>query len=152
MIRINVQTDHFDTAKEIDALKSGNPAIGGVVSFIGYMRDHNEGDKVFSMTLEHYQGMTENALLKIAEEAQQRWSLDAITIIHRVGEMLPEDAIVLVITASAHRQAAFESCEFIMDYLKNRAPFWKKESTASGERWVQARQTDKTAEQRWQIK
>ena len=149
MINISVQTESFDTGLEIDQLKQGKPGIGGVSTFIGYMRNHNDGDSVSAMTLEHYPGMTEKALQKIAEEAKQRWSLEAITIIHRVGPLLPEAPIVLVITASEHRKEAFESCEFIMDYLKNRAPFWKRETTDEGDRWVEAKQSDKDAEGRW---
>lgn len=149
MNRISVQTEPFDIAAVQDELRAGNPAVGALVSFIGLMRDINEGDAVSTMTLEHYPGMTEKALEAIVAEADERWDLMGIRVIHRVGELRPQDPIVLVAVTSAHRGEAFRACEFIIDYLKNRAPFWKKERTAAGERWVDARHSDKEAEERW---
>jgi len=146
---ISVQTKTFDPAEEERQLREGNPRIGAVVSFLGLMRDINEEDQVSTMTLEHYPGMTEKALAAIVEEAQQRWELEGIRVIHRVGELLPEDPIVLVMVASRHRGEAFHACEFVIDYLKTRAPFWKKETTADGERWVEARHSDRDAEAKW---
>lgn len=139
----------FDLAAETRALASISGGIGGLVSFIGLMRDHNEGRRVQSLYLEHYPAMTEKALTAIAGEAAERWSLEAVTIIHRVGELHPGDQIVLVLTAAPHRAEAFAACEFIMDYLKTRAPFWKKERTDHGERWVEARDSDDEAAGRW---
>lgn len=149
MIEIRLQAEPFDPHLEVDRLHSGNPVIGGIVSFIGLMRDINEGDTVGSMTLEHYPGMTEKALHSIVEEAFQRWDLIGCRLVHRVGELQPADAIVLVAVASSHRTEAFRACEFIIDYLKTRAPFWKKEMTEKGARWVTARKTDSDAEQKW---
>ena len=149
MSRISVQAEPFDIAAVQDELRADNPAIGALVSFIGLMRDMNEGDEVSTMTLEHYPGMTEKALEAIVAEADERWDLMGIRVIHRVGELKPQDPIVLVAVTSAHRGEAFKACEFIIDYLKNRAPFWKKECTAEGERWVDARHSDKDAEERW---
>lgn len=149
-ISIKVQSEPFDPDAESRQVRAGNPSVGGVVTFLGLMRDLNEGDNVSHMTLEHYPGMTEKALQQIAEEAMQRWDLAAINVVHRVGELLPEDPIVLVAVASRHRGEAFRGCEFVIDYLKSRAPFWKKEQTASGERWVDARDSDQQAEARWQ--
>ncbi|BAO45673.1 molybdopterin synthase catalytic subunit MoaE [Thiolapillus brandeum] len=146
---IAIQTEIFDPAHEEQQLRQGNPRVGAVVSFLGLMRDINDGDAVYAMTLEHYPGMTEKALDAIVDEAGQRWDLEGIRVIHRVGELLPEEPIVLVMTASRHRGEAFRACEFIIDYLKTRAPFWKKENTGDGERWVEARHSDKDAESRW---
>ncbi|WP_456407169.1 molybdopterin synthase catalytic subunit MoaE [Thiolapillus sp.] len=146
---IAVQTECFDTAEEERRLRKGNPRIGAVVTFLGLMRDINEDDQVRTMTLEHYPGMTEKALAAIVDEAAARWDLEGIRVIHRVGELLPEDPIVLVMVASRHRGEAFRACEFVIDYLKTRAPFWKKEQTADGERWVEARHSDKDAEAKW---
>ena len=148
-LSIQVQAEPFDPAVETRKVHAGNPGVGGVVSFIGLMRDLNEGDHVATMTLEHYPGMTEKALKRIVEEAAQRWQVQAIRVVHRVGELCPEDPIVLVAVASRHRGEAFRACEFVIDYLKNRAPFWKKERTAAGERWVDARESDLAAEARW---
>lgn len=139
----------FELAAETRALASTSSGIGGLVSFIGLMRDHNEGRRISSLYLEHYPAMTEKALTAIAGEAAERWSLEAVTIIHRVGELHPGDQIVLVLTAAPHRAEAFAACEFIMDYLKTRAPFWKKERTDHGERWVEARDSDDEAAGRW---
>jgi molybdopterin synthase catalytic subunit len=149
MNRIQVQTEPFDIARIQDDLRRADPGIGAVVTFVGQMRDINEGDQVATMTLEHYPGMTEKALEKIVREADERWELMGVHVVHRVGELTPLDPIVLVAVASAHRGEAFKACEFIIDYLKTRAPFWKKEQTANGERWVDARHTDDEAEKRW---
>lgn len=147
--RISVQTEDFDVSTELKNLSSHDKTIGALVSFVGLVRDINEGQNIQAMTLEHYPGMTEKALSEIAQEAQKRWPLQGITIIHRVGELLPSDQIVLVITASRHRHAAFESADFLMDFLKSKAPFWKKENTADGARWVDARESDEVALARW---
>ena len=149
MKEVRIQFDTLDPYQEIDALRADNPAIGAVVNFIGLMRDFNEGDSVSRMTLEHYPGMTEKSLLKIVDEACQRWDLMGVRVVHRVGDLNPLDPIVLVAVASAHRGEAFQACEFIIDYLKTRAPFWKRETTADGERWVDARHSDDEAEIRW---
>jgi molybdopterin synthase catalytic subunit len=148
-MKIRVQTADFDIGAEIAALRAANHKIGAVASFIGTMRDLNEGDAVSSMTLEHYPGMTEKALQDIAAQAQQRWDIIDALIIHRVGEFKPGDQIVLVVTISAHRGEAFAACEFLMDYLKTQAPFWKKEQTSQGARWVDVRSSDEEAAQRW---
>lgn len=139
----------FDPQVEADRVRLGNPRVGAVVSFLGLMRDFNAGDGVTGMTLEHYPGMTEKALRAIVDEACSRWPLEAVRVVHRVGELTPEEPIVLVAVASQHRGEAFLACEFIIDYLKTRAPFWKKEQAASGARWVDARDGDQQAEARW---
>jgi molybdopterin synthase catalytic subunit len=144
-----VQTEDFDCGKEIAQLRSGNPKIGAIASFIGLVRDVNEGDAVAEMTLEHYPGMTERALEEIVAQAQSRWDIYDAVVVHRVGTLKPLDQIVLVVVASAHRGDAFSACEFLMDYLKTRAPFWKREKTPEGARWVDARQSDDVAAQRW---
>ena len=149
METITIQSHPFDPAAVQQTLRAGNPRIGALVTFLGLMRDLNEGDTVNAMTLEHYPGMTEKALEAIVSEAEQRWDLEAVRVIHRVGELTPEEPIVLVAVASAHRGEAFQACEFIIDYLKTRAPFWKKERTSDGERWVDARHGDTEAEARW---
>ena len=146
---IRVQTQDFDVGAEIERVRRANPGIGAIASFIGVVRDLNEGDAVSGMTLEHYPGMTEKALEKIADEAKARWNIIDVLVVHRVGSLLPADQIVLVVTTSAHREDAFAACEFVMDYLKTRAPFWKKEQTPAGARWVDARDTDDAAAQRW---
>ena len=146
---IRVQTDIFDLGAEVDALRAGRLDVGAVASFVGYARDINDGSGVTAMTLEHYPGMTEKALAALVEEACARWSLLDVTVIHRVGRLLPGDPIVLVAVASSHRGEAFAACEFIMDALKTRAPFWKKEETPEGERWVDARVSDDAAVARW---
>jgi len=146
---IRVQQQPFQAGKEIDALSQSNKSMGAVVSFIGAMRDINEGDDVASMTLEHYPGMTEKALAKIVADARDRWVLGQVTLIHRVGMVLPSDAIVLVAVSSEHRAEAFDACEFIIDFLKSKAPFWKKEITSSGERWVDERSVDNDALEQW---
>lgn len=146
---VRVQTDDFDVGAEIKSLRADNPAVGAVASFIGCVRDMNEGDSVGLMYLEHYPGMTERELEKIAAEACTRWDILDTLIIHRVGELRPLDQIVFVAVTSAHRGESFAACEFIMDYLKTRAPFWKREATPQGERWVDARVTDDAAAERW---
>ncbi len=146
---IRVQHEDFDVGQELAALRSGNAAIGAMACFVGLVRDMNGGDAISGMTLEHYPGMTEKALAAIADEAAQRWDIYGSLIIHRVGQLRPADQIVLVAVTSAHRGDAFAACEFIMDYLKQRAPFWKKEQTPHGEHWVDARTSDAEAEQRW---
>jgi len=146
---IRVQQQALEPADEISRLSKADKSMGAVVSFIGTMRDINEGDDVKAMTLEHYPGMTEKALQTIVTDARERWSLGRVTVIHRVGEILPADAIVLVAVSSVHRGEAFSACEFIIDYLKTSAPFWKKEVTAEGERWVDERDTDMQAISQW---
>lgn len=147
---IRVQQSEFSTDQEVRCLRAQRTDIGAVATFTGYVRDFNERPEVTALTLEHYPGMTEQALQTIAAEAQERWSLQGLRIIHRVGRMEPGDPIVLVVTASAHRQDAFEACHFIMDYLKTRAPFWKKEHTTSGDYWVSSRASDTQAAERWE--
>lgn len=147
---VRVQTEDFDVGAEINALRRTSPNIGAVVSFVGQVRDLNDGDNVAAMTLEHYPGMTEKSLAGIVEQAQGRWLIADVLVIHRVGELRPPDQIVLVLVASAHRKDAFAACEFIMDYLKTEAPFWKKEQTPDGERWVEAKDSDDQARSRWQ--
>lgn len=146
---IRVQTATFDAGIELNALHAANQGVGAVVGFVGYVRDYNDGAEVAGMFLEHYPGMTESALEKIVEEAGRRWPLLNATVIHRVGELAPGEPIVFVGIASAHRQAAFDACSFIMDYLKTRAPFWKREATPQGERWVDEREGDHSAAARW---
>lgn len=147
---IRVQSDDFDIGAEIAALTAGKTHIGGVVSFTGLVRDFAGDAAVSTMTLEHYPGMTERMLADIEAEARQRWPLDASLIVHRYGPLKPGDNIVLVITASAHRQAAFEAAEFLVDWLKTKAPFWKREAGPGGDRWVEAKAVDDTAAARWQ--
>ena len=146
---VRVQSEDFDVGREMDLLRANNPKVGAIASFVGVVRDMNEGDSVSTMTLEHYPGMTEKALAQICDEATSRWDLYDVLVIHRIGELKPTDQIVLVIVTSAHRGEAFAACEFVMDYLKTRAPFWKKEHTPEGERWVEARGSDDEAAARW---
>lgn len=146
---IRIQESDFDVSAEITALRKGDPRVGAVVSFLGTVRDMNDGSQVKGMTLEHYPGMTEKALQEILDQAKARWDIYQTLVIHRVGPLLPEDQIVLVAVTSAHRGEAFAACEFIMDYLKTAAPFWKKEDTHEGARWVDARVTDEAAMARW---
>ena len=148
-MKILVQTEAFDLGAEVDAMRAGRTDIGAIASFVGLARDLNEGSGVQAMTLEHYPGMTEKALAALVEDANARWTLLDVTVIHRVGRLLPGDPIVLVAVASQHRGEAFDACEFIMDYLKTQAPFWKKEQTAEGARWVEAKATDDKAAERW---
>ncbi|MBI4194590.1 MAG: molybdopterin synthase catalytic subunit MoaE [Betaproteobacteria bacterium] len=149
---VRVQTEDFDVGAEIAALRRANPKIGAVASFVGVVRDVNAGDAVAGMTLEHYPGMTEKSIEEIVAQARVRWSIYDALVIHRVGTLKPADQIVLVIVTSSHRGDAFAACEFIMDYLKTRAPFWKKEKTSAGARWVDARVTDDLAAERWRLK
>jgi molybdopterin synthase catalytic subunit len=146
---IRVQQQPFDAGAELAALKAGRTDIGGTVMFLGSVRDYSEGADVRAMTLEHYPGMTEKALAAIEEEAFSRWPIDASLIIHRYGRLEPGEDIVLVITASAHREAAFEACHFLIDWLKTRAPFWKLEEGGQGASWVEAKGSDDAAAQRW---
>lgn len=146
---VRIQTEDFDLSTEIAALRAGRAGVGAVVSFVGTVRDINQGTGVSSLTLEHYPGMTEKSLQAIVAQATSRWQLDEVLVIHRVGPLQPLDQIVLVAVTSAHRGEAFEACEFVMDWLKTRAPFWKKEATPQGERWVDARESDDTAAARW---
>jgi molybdopterin synthase catalytic subunit len=149
MITVKVQSADFDIGAELAALAAGNTQIGGVASFTGLVRDIAPAGGQSSMTLEHYPGMTEKQLTAIAEEATQRWPLDACLIIHRHGRLLPGDRIVLVATASAHREAALAACAFLIDWLKTKAPFWKLEDDGSAERWVAAKDSDDAAAARW---
>ena len=149
MTRVRVQGADFDISAEVAALRADNPKVGAVACFVGTVRDLNEGQSVQAMELEHYPGMTEKALEAIAEKARERWPGSDVLIVHRVGKLLPLDQIVLVATTAVHRAEAFESCAFVMDYLKTQAPFWKKESTEHGEKWVDARESDDAARARW---
>jgi molybdopterin synthase catalytic subunit len=149
---VRIQTEDFDINAEISALRAGNARVGAVASFIGVVRDLNDGDSVSRMTLEHYPGMTEKSIEAIITQARARWRVLDALVIHRVGELKPTDQIVLVVVTSEHRGDAFAACEFIMDFLKTQAPFWKKEQTASGTRWVDARVTDDVAAERWRLK
>ena len=148
-VAVRVQTHDFDAGAEIAALRAGDGRVGAVASFIGTVRDLNDGAGVSAMTLEHYPGMTEKSLAAICDAACARWDLLDTLVVHRVGTLRPTDHIVLVVVTSAHRNDAFRACEFIMDYLKTEAPFWKKEVTPDGERWVDARATDDDAAARW---
>jgi molybdopterin synthase catalytic subunit len=146
---IRVQQEDFDVGAELAALTAGRTDVGGVASFIGLVRDLAGGAEVGAMTLEHYPGMTEKKLAEIETEAQRRWPLQATLIIHRYGRLEPGERIVLVATASPHRQAALEACAFLIDWLKTKAPFWKLEETAAGPQWVEARDSDDDAVARW---
>jgi molybdopterin synthase catalytic subunit len=148
-VKISVQIEDFDLNEELTCMRQKNAQIGALVSFVGLVRDINQGMTIQSMELEHYPGMTEKSLLDIVQQAQQRWSLDDCTVIHRVGVLHISDQIVLVAVASRHRGDAFAACEFIMDYLKTLAPFWKKEVTENGAHWVDARESDELATQKW---
>ncbi|HET7634879.1 MAG TPA: molybdenum cofactor biosynthesis protein MoaE [Burkholderiales bacterium] len=151
-VQVRIQRDDFDTGREIAELHRDNPKVGAVASFVGLMRDVNDGAGVSGMTLEHYPGMTEKSIRAIVTQAQGRWNIIGARVIHRIGRLEPTDQIVLVVVASSHRGDAFAACQFIMDYLKTRAPFWKKETTTHGERWVDARVTDDVAAARWRLK
>ncbi|MCF8165886.1 MAG: molybdopterin synthase catalytic subunit MoaE [Rhodoferax sp.] len=146
---IRIQEADFDLTTEVKVLRKDDPRVGAVVTFLGTVRDMNDGSQVQGMTLEHYPGMTEKSLEEIIMQARSRWDIYKTLVIHRVGPLLPEDQIVLVVVTSAHRGEAFAACEFIMDYLKTAAPFWKKEATPQGSKWVDARVTDDTAMARW---
>ncbi|MDE2625663.1 MAG: molybdopterin synthase catalytic subunit MoaE [Burkholderiales bacterium] len=149
--RVTVQTADFDLGAEVAALRAGDPAVGAVASFIGTVRDRNDGQGVSAMELEHYPGMTERAIEAMIDEAQRRFDLRGARVIHRVGLLQPGDQIMMVAVACAHRGQAFQACEFLMDYLKTQAPFWKKEQTPEGARWVDARSSDDAALARWGI-
>jgi len=146
---VRVQHEDFDLGAEVAALRAGRASVGAVACFVGTVRDMNQGTGVSTMFLEHYPGMTEKALRAIADDALSRWSLDEVLVIHRVGALAPLDQIVLVAVTSAHRGEAFAACEFVIDWLKTQAPFWKKETTAQGARWVDARESDDAAAARW---
>ena len=148
-VSVRVQREDFDVGAEIARLRRNNPKVGAIASFVGVVRDVNDGDTVAGMVLEHYAGMTERSIAAIVSEAKQRWNVFDATVIHRIGELLPTDQIVLVVVTSAHRGDAFAACEFLMDYLKTRAPFWKKERLPQGTRWVDARASDDAAAARW---
>lgn len=148
MDKIIVQTEDFDLASEVELIKTTNSSIGAVVSFIGTVRDLTS-ESLVSLTLEHYPGMTEKSLRSIAEKARKKWEIESVTIIHRVGTLGIGDQIVLVITSSKHRQAAFDSCNYIMDFLKTDAPFWKKEVSDKEEKWVGKRESDEEQKKRW---
>lgn len=149
MKQVRVQAQDFDLGAEVAALRAQDPRVGAVVSFVGAVRDMNDGAAVSAMELEHYPGMTEQALERIVDQAQARWPLLGTLVIHRVGPLAPLEQIVLVACAAAHRGEAFAACEFIIDYLKTEAPFWKKERTSAGARWVEARESDDTAKAKW---
>jgi molybdopterin synthase catalytic subunit len=149
LVPVRVQTADFDIAREIAALRGNDARVGAVAAFVGLVRDINDGDAVSTLTLEHYPGMTEKALADISAEAKSRWNVYDVLVIHRVGALKPTDQIVLVVVTGAHRGEAFAACEFLMDYLKTRAPFWKKEQTADGERWVEVRASDEQKAARW---
>lgn len=146
---VRIQEADFDLGVEITALRTGRKDIGAIASFIGLVRDFNEGDTVTGMHLEHYPAMTEKVLRQIIAQARSRWEITDVLIIHRVGTLLPGDQIVLVVTASAHRGEAFAACQFLMDFLKTQAPFWKKEQTSEGNRWVNTRESDQMATEKW---
>ncbi len=146
---VRVQTGDFDLTTEIAQLRANTPKVGAIVNFVGVVRDLNEGEQIAEMELEHYPGMTEKALEDIIAQARSRWDLFDALVIHRVGPLKPLDQIVLVAVTSAHRGEAFAACEFIIDYLKTQAPFWKKEQTPQGSRWVDARVTDDEAMKKW---
>ncbi len=152
-IVVRVQTEPFDAGVELDAMRVGKPQVGAIASFVGIVRDLNDvgGDEavVGALTLEHYPGMTERSLEAICVEAATRWSLVDTVVVHRHGRLLPTDPIVFVATSSSHRADAFDACRFVMDYLKTEAPFWKKEATAAGDRWVESRDSDVAAARRW---
>lgn len=146
---IRVQTEDFDIGAEIGRMTAGNTEIGGLASFVGLVRDYAGNEKISSMTLEHYPGMTEKQLARLEAEARERWELQDVLIIHRYGTLNPGDRIVLVVTASAHREASLESCQFLIDWLKTKAPFWKLEDRESGAQWVESRSEDSVAADKW---
>jgi molybdopterin synthase catalytic subunit len=148
---VSIQTADFDVAAEIAALRRDDPGVGAVCSFIGTVRDRSEGSAVSAMELEHYPGMTEKAIEAMVAEARRRFDIRGVRVIHRVGPVQVCDQIVLVVVTSSHRGESFRACEFLMDYLKTQAPFWKKETTPEGVRWVDARVADDAALQRWGI-
>ncbi len=147
---VRVQTEDFDACLELNKLRLASPGIGALVSFVGQVRDMNDSETIHTLTLEHYPEMTKKSLAAIENEAKTRWNIIDSLIIHRVGTLKPLDQIVLVAVSSAHRGEAFKACEFIMDFLKTSAPFWKKEATSQGEHWVDAKLSDDVAKKRWQ--
>ena len=147
--RVSVQAGNFDLSAEVAALRAGDAGVGAVVAFVGTVRDRNDGQGVSAMELEHYPGMTERAIEALIDDATRRFDIRAVRVIHRVGPLLPMDQIVMVAVTSQHRGEAFQACEFLMDYLKTQAPFWKKEQTPDGARWVDARSSDDAAMARW---
>ena len=149
--QVRIQTADFDLNAELAQLRAANPRIGAIVSFVGTVRDLNDGASVAEMELEHYAGMTEQSILAIIEQARQRWPVFGALVVHRVGPLKPMEQIVLVAVTSAHRGEAFAACEFIIDYLKTEAPFWKKEQTPAGARWVDARVSDDVALNKWKV-
>ena len=148
---VRIQTEDFDVSHELAALRAGDARVGAVCVFVGTVRDRNEGSGVSCMTLEHYPGMTERSIDAMLAQARERFDIFAARVIHRVGELQPQDQIVMVAVTSAHRGMSFQACEFLMDYLKTQAPFWKKELTPQGARWVDARVSDDAALARWGI-
>ncbi|QDL37967.1 molybdenum cofactor biosynthesis protein MoaE [Rhodoferax sediminis] len=150
--KVSIQTGDFNLATEIDALRAGDKRVGAVCSFIGTVRDRNDGNAISAMELEHYPGMTEKAIEAMIDEAHRRFDIYAARVIHRVGLLLPLDQIVMVAVTSSHRGQSFQACEFLMDYLKTQAPFWKKEQTPEGARWVDARVSDDAALAKWGIR
>ena len=152
MPRVSIQTHDFDLSAEVAALRAGDARVGAVCVFVGTVRDRNDGQSVSTMELEHYPGMTEKAIEAMIDAAHQRFDVHGVRVIHRVGVLQPQDQIVLVAVTSAHRGEAFQACEFLMDYLKTQAPFWKKEQTPDGARWVDARVSDDAALARWGIR
>lgn len=148
-VRISIQREIFDIAEVVNRMRVADPGVGAIATFVGVCRDMNDGSNVSELALEHYPGMTENAIEAIIEQAWQRWPLRACEVVHRVGPLAPTELIVLVAVASSHRGESFQACEFIMDFLKTRAPFWKKESTPEGVRWIDARSSDDSAADRW---
>lgn len=151
LVRVSIQTEDFDLTEEVAALRQGDARVGAVCTFVGTVRDRNDGQAVGSLELEHYPGMTEKAIEAMVDQALARFDLFGVRIIHRVGLLAPQDQIVLVAVTSAHRGESFQACEFLMDYLKTQAPFWKKEETPEGSRWVDARSSDDAALARWGI-
>ena len=151
-VQVRIQAEDFDLSTEIAQLRAANPKVGGIVTFVGTVRDLNEGAAVAEMELEHYPGMTEQSINAIIEQAKARWPVYRALVIHRIGPLKPMEQIVLVAVTSAHRGEAFAACEFIIDYLKTEAPFWKKEQTPDGARWVDARVTDEAALQKWSLR
>jgi molybdopterin synthase catalytic subunit len=150
-VSVRIQAEDFDLTTEVAQLRAANPKVGAVVTFVGTVRDLNEGERVAEMELEHYPGMTEQSIGAIIEQAGQRWPVSGALVIHRIGPLKPMEQIVLVAVMGAHRGEAFAACEFIIDYLKTEAPFWKKEQTPAGARWVDARVSDDAALQKWKV-
>ncbi|MFS2003468.1 molybdenum cofactor biosynthesis protein MoaE [Duganella sp. CT11-25] len=148
---VRIQAEDFDLTTEVAQLRAANPKVGAVVTFVGTVRDLNDGESVAEMELEHYPGMTEQSIGAIIEQAGQRWPVSGALVIHRIGPLKPMEQIVLVAVMGAHRGEAFAACEFIIDYLKTEAPFWKKEQTPAGARWVDARVSDDAALQKWKV-